>query len=1318
MVTKLSVYCDKVIEAGWLFAVILVPLFFNVYSSRVFEPDKLTLLRSIALIMTVAWLIKFLERVSWGESGQNDAGAASAETAGRGSSFRQWLMDTPMVLPALFMVLVYVVSTAASVVPGVSLLGSYQRLQGAYTTFSYLVVFFMILQGMRTREQLDRLVTVVLLSSLSISLYGMIQHDKLDPLPWGGDVTERVAANMGNAIFIAAYLIMATPLALGRVLETMGRIVGSDRSGKSVGFVVLYLVLVLGQLAVWVRFGFLAGIFSGLSLILIVIVASLFLDRPVAQFALLGAYSFILTSQLVTLLFSQSRGPWLGFFAGLYVFVLLTLTAFRRHADDQSRLSALEVGKAALFAALSPLLALAPAYVLMVVLRKGIRWLWLSWLLQASVGLMFLVVLNSPNTPLAPLRSLPYVGRLGDLLSQSGSGQVRVLIWEGAVEMLAPHEPLDYPSGAQDSLNSIRPVIGYGPESMYVAYNRFYRPQLAQIEARNASPDRSHNEAFDALITTGYLGFLAYLAVFGGVFYYGLKCLGLIGRARDRYVYVAAWVGGGVAGAWLAYLLDGSMRFFGVGFPLGCVAGLALYVALYGLVLYDPQSSDGMVDAGSRLITLALLAAVVAHYVEIHFGIAIAATRTHFWAYTAAIVAAGLLFGSRPAVRSPEGDAALRHIEHGEAVQPSRAPQHEKVAKKARSKSSGQKAAAEPGPPPAPFSGRATASLSVYALLVGLILVTMVYNFVTRNFDIRAGNYSIFWLFAVTWVLSSILVLALASGGDNNRQEATKDWARGLIVYLFISLGCLILFWLVYSWPLHADVTKQGIEAVMQIAAQVNTLLIVFYLTVGLLLLLVAWGLYRSETANGPAWQFRNWWIYPPLIVAVLWLILTSNIQVVLADMVYKQALPYDNRQEYDASIPLYLKAVELAPNQDFYFLFLGRAYLEKAQRTEDPQQKVALLAQSRDALLRALDINPLNTDHSANLARLYRAWGGLITEPAQRIRLLEESYKYYSQATSLSPNNAQLWNEWGLVAYFLGRYENAVEKFKRSNQLDPLFVDTYVFMGDAYQALNKPDEALQAHLEAIRLKPDSLSDPRLFSLPIPGFQERRLDFYAKSGKLDQLLAALGEKPQASGVVTGQEAPATDFETNSALGNIYLRQGQFDKALAHFNRAIAARADDLGSCVARGYIYSQQGKSEDALAEFQRCVQLAPNDLTSRRNLGGVLRQMGRNQEAIQEFEQAELLAPNDLLTIRNLADLYRLDGRLDDSLRKIERWVELAPDDYDSHRNLSLMYRDLGRIDEAITQAQMALSLAPEEQKPPLESYLSQLREQQKAAQ
>ena len=35
-----------------------------------------------------------------------------------------------------------------------------------------------------------------------------------DPLPWAGDVQTRVASTLGNAIFVAAYLIMVVPLTL------------------------------------------------------------------------------------------------------------------------------------------------------------------------------------------------------------------------------------------------------------------------------------------------------------------------------------------------------------------------------------------------------------------------------------------------------------------------------------------------------------------------------------------------------------------------------------------------------------------------------------------------------------------------------------------------------------------------------------------------------------------------------------------------------------------------------------------------------------------------------------------------------------------------------------------------------------------------------------------------------------------------------------------------------------------------------------------------------------------------------------------------
>jgi O-antigen ligase len=83
---------------------------------------------------------------------------------------------------------------------------------------------------------------------------------------------------------------------------------------------------------------------------------------------------------------------------------------------------------------------------------------------------------------------------------------------------------------------------------MYVAFNPFYPPLLGQVEKRNASPDRSHNETWDSLVITGFLGFIAYLLVFLSIFYYGLKWLGLIHGKNQRIFFYLCVFGGGIAG--------------------------------------------------------------------------------------------------------------------------------------------------------------------------------------------------------------------------------------------------------------------------------------------------------------------------------------------------------------------------------------------------------------------------------------------------------------------------------------------------------------------------------------------------------------------------------------------------------------------------------------------------------------------------------------------------------------------------------------------------------------------------------------------------
>ena len=204
--SRLQKLCASVVEATWLAVLLVVPLFFNVYSQRVFEPDKISILRSLALVAFAFWIVKVVA----GFTGKREEQQESDNDIEQRSWWRK-----PLVLPVVILAAVYLLSTAFSVNIFTSFWGSYQRLQGTFTMLSYMVFFFVVLDMLRTTQQWRRLQYAVILTSLPIALYGIMQHYQLDPLPWGGPTVERITANSGNAIFLGAYLIMVIPLTEG-----------------------------------------------------------------------------------------------------------------------------------------------------------------------------------------------------------------------------------------------------------------------------------------------------------------------------------------------------------------------------------------------------------------------------------------------------------------------------------------------------------------------------------------------------------------------------------------------------------------------------------------------------------------------------------------------------------------------------------------------------------------------------------------------------------------------------------------------------------------------------------------------------------------------------------------------------------------------------------------------------------------------------------------------------------------------------------------------------------------------------------------------
>lgn len=62
MILRLLRLCDALLEIGWLFAIVAIPIYFNVDDVRAFGPDKAILLRDVAALLVVLALVRLTLR--------------------------------------------------------------------------------------------------------------------------------------------------------------------------------------------------------------------------------------------------------------------------------------------------------------------------------------------------------------------------------------------------------------------------------------------------------------------------------------------------------------------------------------------------------------------------------------------------------------------------------------------------------------------------------------------------------------------------------------------------------------------------------------------------------------------------------------------------------------------------------------------------------------------------------------------------------------------------------------------------------------------------------------------------------------------------------------------------------------------------------------------------------------------------------------------------------------------------------------------------------------------------------------------------------
>jgi tetratricopeptide (TPR) repeat protein len=471
--------------------------------------------------------------------------------------------------------------------------------------------------------------------------------------------------------------------------------------------------------------------------------------------------------------------------------------------------------------------------------------------------------------------------------------------------------------------------------------------------------------------------------------------------------------------------------------------------------------------------------------------------------------------------------------------------------------------------------------------MITAVLVTLGFDFMTNNSRLTepgrilvdaltvlpsapAGSrsYAVLGLMVITWLAGGTLALL----EEPQTMRGANLWGT-LGAGLVLSFGLTMIGWIAMTSHLAniASIQPQNLEQLLGSANAVAGTLTVFYVLTALLLLGLATALVVESpllAAGRAGSRSRGLANRSPLaILAYVTLPLAAvlmsvflNMQFIQADIIYKTGLQFDDTGQPQAAVPLFQRALALAPSEDYYYLFLGRAYLNLTNSLTDDAQRDQVLAEAEQQLKVARRLNPLNTDHTANLARLNRRWAELSADPGLRSQRATTADDYYGQAIQLSPNNAGLWNEWAALAFQVnGDPITAQQKLDRSFALDAIFDQTYLLQGDlfAWQARQEtaPEAQQAAFQKAIDVYREGLVVAETRGTAAGNLRVNLASAYVGAGQLNEAIAVYQQ------VLEKGDAGVDPWRVNLAISELYAQMGDSPQARAYAELALQAAPD-------------------------------------------------------------------------------------------------------------------------------------------------------------
>lgn len=158
-----------------------------------------------------------------------------------------------------------------------------------------------------------------------------------------------------------------------------------------------------------------------------------------------------------------------------------------------------------------------------------------------------------------------------------------------------------------------------------------------------------------------------------------------------------------------------------------------------------------------------------------------------------------------------------------------------------------------------------------------------------------------------------------------------------------------------------------------------------------------------------------------------------------------------------------------------------------------------------------------------------------------------------------------------------------------------------------------------------------------------------------------------------------------NIEYLSALGNLYMKNNDDEKALPYFQQILTFYPNNFEAMNSMGGIYRRMGRYQESIEILQKALETKINPAQVNYNLGFTYRLMKNYSDAIDAFENVIAVNPTDVLAYNHLGTIYAAQNNHEKAVATYKRGLQIDPNhpviQFNLAKSLEAMHDDTSAI-------------------------------------